>query len=158
MEPNTQITKIVKRDGRVVDFDPKKITQAIRKAFVATKGGMGEPAQQLSEEVVEILGARFKKKIPTVENAQDIVEEVLMRSGYPDVAKAYILYRQKRTEAREAKRFFGVEDELKLTVNAISVLEKRYLKKNEDGKVIETPAEMFRRVAKAVAKADELYG
>lgn len=157
MEPRA-ITKIVKRDGRVVEFEPGKITEAIRKAFAATRGGMGEPAQQLSDEVVEILETRFRKKIPTVENVQDIVEEVLLRSGYPDIAKAYILYRQKRSEIREAKQFFGVRDELKLTVNAISVLQKRYLKKNEEGKVIETPAQMFRRVAKAVAAVDRVYG
>jgi ribonucleoside-diphosphate reductase alpha chain len=157
MEPRA-ITKIVKRDGRVVEFEPGKITEAIRKAFAATRGGMGEPAQQLSDEVVEILETRFRKKIPTVENVQDIVEEVLLRSGYPDIAKAYILYRQKRSEIREAKQFFGVRDELKLTVNAISVLQKRYLKKDEEGKVIETPAQMFRRVAKAVAAVDRVYG
>jgi ribonucleoside-diphosphate reductase alpha chain len=157
MEPKT-ITKIIKRDGRVVEFEPRKITDAIRKAFIATRGGIGEPAQQLSDEVVEILETRFKKKVPTVENVQDIVEEVLIRSGYPDVAKAYILYRQKRSEIREAKQFFGVRDELKLTLNAISVLQKRYLKKDEEGRVIETPAEMFRRVAKTVAAVDEIYG
>ena len=158
MEPQVQISKIVKRDGRVVEFDPRKITEAIRKAFIATRGGIGEPAQQLSDEVVKFLEARFKKKVPTVEDVQDIVEEILMRSGYSDVAKAYILYRRKRSEAREAKRFFGVSDELKLTVNAISVLQKRYLRKDEEGMVIETPAQMFRRVAKAVAEVDSLYG
>ena len=148
----------MKRDGRIVEFDPSKITEAMRKAFTATRGGMGKPAQQLSNEVVQILENRFKKKTPTVENAQDIVEEVLIRRGYSDIAKAYILYRQKRSEIREAKQFFGVKDELKLTVNAISVLQKRYLRKDEEGKVIETPAQMFRRVAKAVASVDNLYG
>jgi len=158
MQPKSQINRIVKRDGRIVDFDPGKITEAIRKAFVATRGGQGDPAQQLSNEVVKILETRFKRKIPTVENVQDLVEEVLSRQGYSDIAKAYILYRQKRTEIREAKQFFGVRDELKLTVNAISVLQRRYLRKDEEGRVIETPAQMFRRVAKAVAAVDQRYG
>ncbi len=158
MESRIHITRIVKRDGGIVEFDPSKITEAIRKAFIATRGGMGEVAQQLSNEVVETLENRFKKKTPTVENVQDIVEEVLIRKGYSDIAKAYILYRQKRSEIREAKKFFGVKDELKLTVNAISVLQRRYLRKDEEGKVIETPAQMFRRVAKAVASVDYLYG
>ncbi|MEM2955617.1 MAG: vitamin B12-dependent ribonucleotide reductase, partial [Nitrososphaerales archaeon] len=78
-------------------------------------------------------------------------------NGYADVAKAYILYRRKRTEIREAKKFFGVADELKLSVNAVSVLERRYLQKNEEGKVIETPRQMFERVAKTIAAADLLY-
>jgi ribonucleoside-diphosphate reductase alpha chain len=158
MRAKSQIERIVKRDGRIVNFDAGKITEAIRKAFVATRGGLGEPAQRLSDEVVRILETRFKRKIPTVENVQDVVEEVLQRQGYSDIAKAYILYRQKRTEIREAKQFFGVRDELKLTVNAINVLQRRYLRKDEEGRVIETPAQMFRRVAKAVAAVDERYG
>ena len=80
-----------------------------------------------------------------------------MEQGFPEVAKAYILYRKKRSEIREAKRFLGVEDELKLTFNAISVLERRYLLKNEKGKVIETPSQMFNRIAKAVASAEDKY-
>ena len=158
MNGKNQITKIVKRDGRVEEFNPKKITEAIRKAFIATKGGSGEPARHLSDEAVEILESRFRRRIPTVENVQDVVEEVLIRSGYTDVAKSYILYRQKRSEIREAKQFFGVKDELKLTVNAVSVLQRRYLRKDEEGRVVETPAQMFRRVAKAVAAIDNLYG
>jgi ribonucleoside-diphosphate reductase alpha chain len=92
-----------------------------------------------------------------VENIQDIVEEVLITKGYAEVAKAYILYRQKRTEIREFKNFFGVVDDLKLGVNAIKVLKSRYLKKDEKGNVIETPSQMLRRVANAVAKTDLLY-
>ncbi len=158
MESKGQISRIVKRDGRIVEFDSRKITEAIRKAFVATRGGIGEPAQQLSDEVAQLLVTKFKRKIPTVENVQDTVEEVLIRRGYPDIAKAYILYRQKRSEIREAKQFFGVTDELKLTVNAISVLQKRYLRKDEEGRVIETPAQMFRRVARTVASVESNYG
>jgi len=153
----SKVSKITKRDGRVVDFDENKITNAIRKAFAAVEKEDGEVAKRLSEEVVRILGERFENKTPSVEDVQDFVEEVLIRNGYADVAKAYILYRQKRTEIREQKKFFGVTDDLKLGVNAIKVLRNRYLMKNEEGKVIETPRQMFRRVAKALAKADLLY-
>jgi len=117
----------------------------------------GDLARELSEDVVRLLNERFEDKIPSVENVQDIVEEVLIRNGYADVAKAYILYRQKRTEIREYKKFFGVVDDLKLGVNAIKVLKNRYLMKDHEGNVIETPSQMLRRVAKAVAKADLLY-
>ena len=92
-----------------------------------------------------------------MENIQDLVEEALIQNGFADVAKAYILYRQKRKEIREFKKFYGVIDDLKLGVNAIQVLKNRYLMKDQQGKVIETPREMFRRVAKAVAKADLSY-
>jgi len=100
--------------------------------------------------VVEIIEERVPD-IPGVENVQDIVEEVLIKKGYAGVAKAYILYREKRSQIRKAKEFFGVRDDLKLSINAVHVLERRYLQKDEAGNVTESPLELFRRVAKAVA-------
>jgi len=123
----------------------------------AVERGDGALARELSEDVVRLLNERFEDQIPSVENVQDLVEEILIRNGYADVAKAYILYRQKRTEIRDQKKLFGVVDDLKLGVNAIKVLKNRYLMKDNEGKVTETPSQMFRRVAKAVAKADLLY-
>jgi len=152
-----RVSKITKRDGRIVSFDETKIAGAILKALKAVEREDGDLARELSEDVVRLLNERFEDKIPSVENVQDIVEEVLIRNGYADVAKAYILYRQKRTEIREYKKFFGVVDDLKLGVNAIKVLKNRYLMKDHEGNVIETPSQMLRRVAKAVAKADLLY-
>ncbi len=100
--------------------------------------------------MVEIIEERVPD-IPGVENVQDIVEEVLIKKGYAGVAKAYILYREKRSQIRKAKEFFGVRDDLKLSINAVHVLERRYLQKDEAGNVTESPLELFRRVAKAVA-------
>jgi len=153
----SKVSQIRKRSGKIVKFEVEKITNAIHKAFLAVKRKDGKLAQKLSDQVVAIIEERFDGKIPTVENVQDIVEEVLIRNGYSDVAKAYILYRQKRTELRETKKFLGVTDDLKLSLNAVKVLEGRYLLKDEQGNVIETPSEMFRRVARAVASADILY-
>jgi len=152
-----KVSRITKRDGRIVRFDETKIVNAILKALKAVEMGDGDVAEQLSEDVVRRLNERFADKIPSVENVQDIVEEVLIKNGYADVAKAYILYRQERAEIREFKKFLGVVDDLKLGVNAIKVLKNRYLMKDEEGKVIETPSQMFRRAAKAVAKADLIY-
>jgi len=98
-----KITKIKKRDGRIVDFDQKKITNAIYKAITATDQGDGKKAKKLSDAVVRILNRRFKKdEIPTVEQIQDIVEEVLILEGLVETAKAYILYREQRRRIREA--------------------------------------------------------
>jgi ribonucleoside-diphosphate reductase alpha chain len=151
------IAQIRKRDGSVVEFNPEKITNAILKAFNATKMKDGEVAKKLTEEVVEMVAKKFEGRIPGVENVQDVVEEVLIKNGYAEVAKAYILYRQRRAEARAAKALFGVADDLKLTVNAIRVLQRRYLLRDEQGDIIETPSQMFRRVAEAVVEADKLY-
>lgn len=144
------IQKIKKRDGRIVDFDRSKIANAVFKAFIATKNKDGNRAVDIADQVVEIIEERIPG-IPGVEDVQDAVEEVLIRNGYAAVAKAYILYREKRAQLRRAKEFFGVKDELKLTVNAVRVLERRYLLKDDEGNVIETPAELMRRIAKAIA-------
>ncbi len=148
---------IRKRDGSIASFEPEKIENAIRRAFASVNREDGGTARRLSEQVVGIVGKRFAGTVPSVEDVQDVVEQVLIKNGFDDAAKAYILYRKRRTEVREAKTFFGVKDDLKLTVNAISVLEKRYLLKDDRGNVIETPSQMFRRVAKAVAAADQRY-
>lgn len=150
--------KIRKRDGRIVNFDQNKITRAIEKSIVAVKAKDRALAERLSRQVVRIVGEKFVAKIPGVEDIQDIVENVLIRNGLTKVAKAYILYRQKRKEVREAKGIFGIEDDLKLPVNAVRILEKRYLLRDESGNLMETPKKMFHRVAREVARADSLYG
>ena len=153
----TRISKSRKRDGRIVDFDPRKISNAIRKAFNAVGQRDGELADRLAGEVVKILEKRFTEVIPSVEDVQDVVERVLIENRLADVAKAYILYREKRSEIRRAKSLLGVRDDLKLGVNATTVLRNRYLLKDREGNIIETPSQLFRRVARAIAKADLLY-
>ncbi len=151
------ISQIRKRDGRIVKFDPNKIANAIHKAILATNMADEGSSQKLSAQVVANVEQNFKDKIPSVEDVQNIVEKVLIKNGYAEVAKAYILYRQKRTELREKKMLIGVTDDLKLSLNATSVLERRYLQKDGQGRVTETPSQMFRRVAKAVAVSDLRY-
>jgi ribonucleoside-diphosphate reductase alpha chain len=144
------VEKIRKRDGRIVEFDKSKIANAVFKAFLATKSKDGKIAGDIANQVVEIIEERIPG-IPGVEDVQNIVEEILIKNGYAAVAKAYILYREKRAQVRRAKQFFGVRDELKLSVNAVRVFERRYLLKDENGNVVETPLELFRRIAKAIA-------
>ena len=104
MEVKNKIIQIQKRDGRIVDFDQLKITNAIHKAITATNQGDGQQAKRLSDKVVAFLNRRFKKnEIPKVEDIQDIVEEVLILEEYVATARAYILYREQRRRIREAQ-------------------------------------------------------
>ncbi len=152
------VTKIRKRDGKIEEFNPEKITIAIFKALKSVGKEDLKTAQKLSGQVVSVVEEKFgEKEIPNVEEVQDIVETVLIKNGLADVAKSYILYRQKRSEVREAKKLLGVSDDLKLSVNATKVLRNRYLLRNEAGEIIETPKQMFRRVAKAIATVDLMY-
>ena len=96
--------KVVKRDGEVAEFKLTKITEAVKKAFKATK-------KEYNNEILELLSLRvtadFQPKMKdgtiSVEEIQDSVEHVLEQTGYTDVAKAYILYRKQREKIRNMK-------------------------------------------------------
>lgn len=95
--------KIVKRDGEIVSFDPEKITEAIAKAGLATEEFKHDRAKSLSEKALKRAQETIKQRTPTVEQIQDIVEEILMESAFKKTAKEYITYRQERNRIREAK-------------------------------------------------------
>jgi ribonucleoside-diphosphate reductase alpha chain len=158
MNSKMTIKHIIKRDGRIARFQKNKIADAISKAMRAVKKEDPKQAAALATKVALMLEKNFSGKTPTVEDVQDMVEKTLMADGNTDAAKAYILYRKRREDIRTTKAAYGVYDELKLSVNAVKVLERRYLQKDERGRVAETPAEMFDRVAKNVASAEKLYG
>jgi ribonucleoside-diphosphate reductase alpha chain len=156
-----KLTKIVKRDGKIVPFDRDKITNAIFKAALAAGGRDREEAERLSGAVVSIL-EKSTGKTPTVEEVQDIVEKVLIEEGHARTAKAYILYRQQRAELRKEKRRVLEKEKIdevdkKLDLNSLRVLKARYLRKNEEGKLIETPKDMFTRVSVHVTLPNLLY-
>jgi ribonucleoside-diphosphate reductase alpha chain len=149
-----KITRIRKRDGSIVGFEEGKIENAIFKAMEATRTGSRDLAAQLAKRVVEIIEERFPRETPGVENVQDVVEEVLMTQGYHNVAKAYILYREQRASLRRLKGIIGIQDDLKLGINALKVLERRYLLRDPDGNLIETPSQLFHRVAHTIASIE----
>jgi ribonucleoside-triphosphate reductase len=93
---------IKKRDGRKVKFAPEKIVSAIAKAGQATGEFDERKAFSLADRVLDKI-EKDLKEVPTVEQIQDAVEEVLMNSSYKDTARAYILYRNERTKERESK-------------------------------------------------------
>jgi len=94
-------TKIKKRNHEVVKFESSKITNAIFKAGQATDEFGMDTAQKLTLRVLDLAMDVVKNKIPTVEEIQDIVEEVLISSPYKKTAKAYIIYRDQHAKIRE---------------------------------------------------------
>lgn len=96
----TMVEKIKKRDGRIVRFNPEKISEAVVKAFIALNKD-SKKADEVTSEALRGIDKRFKNEIPTVEDIQDEVERSLIRLNYSDVAKAYILYREDRNKVRD---------------------------------------------------------
>lgn len=149
--------KIKKRDNSLVDFDAQKINRAIFRAALEVYRD-GERSKKIAEKVgnkaLEKVVSFYKDKIPSVEDIQDLVEQALMESGFPSVARSYIVYREEHKDIRQVKVIFGVKDDLKLPLNTLLVLKRRYLLKDDERKVIETPKELFQRVAKTVGEGE----
>ena len=95
--------KIKKRDGKIVNFNPEKITEAIAKAGAATEEFKIDRAKALSDKVLKRAEETITTRTPSVEQIQDIVEEVLMESSFKRTAREYIRFRQERSRVREAK-------------------------------------------------------
>lgn len=95
--------KIIKRDGRKVNFNQDKIYDAILNAFDACeKEDCEDKVEKITDEVVDRLDQEFGKNIPTVEEVQNLIEKILIEHNEPVVAKAYIIYRYNRTRIRTA--------------------------------------------------------
>ena len=95
--------KIVKRDGRLVEFDQSKIKNAVLKSFVAVDGELTDYAITKAENIAAHIESLQKEERLTVEQIQDLVEHGLMSTRRKDVAKAYITYRHERTKEREKR-------------------------------------------------------
>src|SRR5688500_10298132 len=160
------ISKIRKRDGRIVSFEESKISNAIYKALVAT----GKPdyplAERLASRVMQkTLSQAFdatKTVVPSVEDVQDMVESILIEDGLSETAKAYILYRHERRKVRDEKmKILNKKDldevDKALDINSLRVLAARYLLRDSNNEIIEGPKQMFERVATLVAIADVMH-
>lgn len=106
------ITQVRKRDGKIEKYEREKITNAIYKAAVACNGNDRSIAEGLAEQVEKILFNNFNARIPSVEQVQDTVEKVLVENRHAQVAKAFILYREKRNAARELNALTGATIDL----------------------------------------------
>lgn len=132
---------IRKRDGRIVEFNREKIVAAIFKAAKAVGGEDRQLADELGEIVVQYLSKQLGSGIPSVEEVQDAVEKVLIETGHAKTAKAYILYRDRRTRLRESK------SELMDIVQEILVETSR-----ENANVSNSPSAKMLQIASAASK------
>lgn len=103
-----KITTIIKRNNSKESYNIDKITNAVFMAMKEVKHGKKNDAEKIAQTVEKVLESRQTKDspyIPTIEEIQDVVEEILMKTDFLDVAKAYILYRDERNRARKPDIF-----------------------------------------------------
>ena len=125
-DPRFAQYKVIRRNGAVVGFEPAKITIAMAKAFLAVHGGQGAASSRVRDEVTKltdaVVAALMKRKPEGgaihIEEIQDQVELALMRGGEHEVARAYVLYREKRAQerAQEKQQKGGKAPEVKIFV------------------------------------------
>ena len=104
--------RVIKRNGQVVPYTDDKISVAMTKAFLAVEGGTAAASRRVHETVEKLtqqIGATFRRRMPSggtihIEEIQDQVELILMRTGQHKVARDYVIYRAERAKLREAKR------------------------------------------------------
>ncbi len=112
IDPRFADYKVIRRNGSVVGFEPMKISIAMTKAFLAVNGGQGAASARVRDEVgklTDVVVAALMKRKPEggaihIEEIQDQVELALMRGGEHEVARAYVLYREKRAQERAAQK------------------------------------------------------
>ena len=110
MAPGT--LRVIKRNGAVVGYDASKIAVAITKAYIAEEGGTAAASSRIHETVEKMIleiSETFKRRMPSggsihIEEIQDQVELMLMRSGEHKVARSYVIYRAERAREREVKQ------------------------------------------------------
>ncbi|NDB90146.1 MAG: adenosylcobalamin-dependent ribonucleoside-diphosphate reductase [Thaumarchaeota archaeon] len=160
----SSIVDVRKRDGRMTAFNKEKITSAIYKALVAN----GQPDRKIADDLTSgVLDKLIQQGFaasnpPSVEDVQDMVESTLIEKGLSEIAKAYILYRHERRKVREDKMKVLNTKNLdsvakSFDLNCLRVLASRYLLRNSKNEIIESPSQMFERVAILVGVGDILY-
>jgi len=157
------IVRIRKRNGSISDFNRDKILNAIYKAFSASNKPDKELASQLTDKVIiKLVEHGFSvENAPSVEDIQDLAESTLIDNGLSDIARAYILYRHERRKIRDQKLKIlnaKILDPVAkaFDINCLRVLAARYLIRDNKNEIIETPSELFERVALLVAISDML--
>lgn len=157
-----KVTGLIKRDSRVVEFVLSKIADSIFKAAQSIGGNDRELAITIAHEIIEKLNQEYAGKNVPSEKVQDIVERILIEKGHLKTAKAYILYQHKRHEQHDRRALILGEEKhdenLHFTTEALRILERRYLRKDEQGNLLETPQGLITRVARNIAAADRFYG
>ena len=148
--------QVKKRSGELQVYDDGKIARSIYRAQENINKENWQEARKVGKIVTRELDERFTKdKVLGSDEIGDVLERVLIDQKLYDIARAFIIAREKQRQAAKAEKGLGVVDDLGLPYSSIVVMRNKYLKKDENGRVLETPQGLFKRVAKALAKTEK---
>lgn len=154
------LQQVKKREGHIVSFDNSKIQNAIYKALLDVNT---PDTLNLSGALTDIVISKITDSYIDIEKIQDIVEVTLLEEKLVEAARTYILYRDEKRKIREEKKKILQKDTLdevdkSFSLNQLRVLAERYLLRDlKTNKIIESPSEMFRRVATLIGLSDLLH-
>ena len=152
---------VTKRSGEIVSFDMSRIKQAIQAADESVVENHIDDLDGITDKVCDRLSREDVMHV-TVEHVQDTVEHVLIDNHYHDVAKSYILYRDQQDRIRKEKMSILNTDRIgdvskSWSINALRVLAARYLFRDKNNKINETPEQLVKRIAIHIALATLPY-
>ena len=147
--------KVLKNDGSYEEFSTEKISRGIWSAAHDVGGTDHKLPTILAGEVVELLETKLNgEAIIASSSIGEAVEKVLIEKGHAKTAKAFIVFHENKKHLRQDKSSLGINDDIGLSYNTLYILKRRFLKRNEKGETVETPKQMYRRVAKFLASVE----
>jgi ribonucleoside-diphosphate reductase alpha chain len=147
---------VLKLNGSTQEFEEKKVIQSIWMAVVKVGGTDRGKAEKLGREAILAINKKFPNgEVVATKEIGEIVEKILIENGHSKTAKEFIRYRENKKHFRQDKNLLDVVDDIGLSYNSLYILKQRYLKKDEKGRVLETPKQMLMRVARFVADAEK---
>ena len=150
------VNQVYRRDGKIVEFDRSKIREDLYNAMLF----INKVDIDLLEKSVDLVVSLIDKKqhVVTIDEIQDCIESVLLDQKKVDLARFYILNRIDKAKDRQSKVALGITDDIGLSLDAIKILEKCCIIKDEEGKITETVSQSFKKISRNIAQAEYLYG
>lgn len=147
--------QVRKRSGEVEDFEPSKITHSI----VMAQSNVGITDTQQGKRIGKLVLVDLQERLASerligTDQIGDTVERILIDEALYEIARAYIIARERQRQEQKAEKQLGVVDDVGLPYNSIVVIRNKYLKKDDQGNPSETPKQMFQRVAQTLARAE----
>jgi len=148
--------QVIKRSKSTQNYSKDKIFHSIIRAQENISSVDEQMAHRIADLVDHDLNFRLKKEaVIGTDDIGDTVERILLEENLFHIAKAYIIARERQRQEARASKGMGIKDDLGLSYNQLIVIGNKYLQKDENSKIKETPKQMFGRVAKALAAAEK---